>query len=143
MDRIRVIHAKSFHPISIAIRLWTWSPWSHVGVLSKGSRIVYESRGGVGVVKTPIDEFKARYPEWHIGFMPVIDAEAAYAYYESQVGVDYDEMTIISQMLRMTHHETDGLSCSEYVAEGSGLFRRELNRRITPLHTWLLTQDED
>ena len=61
METIPVIYARGGKLTSWLIRLFTWSKWSHVAVVTESGRHVIESVGGRGVIYTPIAEFRARY----------------------------------------------------------------------------------
>lgn len=74
MNTMKVIFARNNKPISLLIRLVTWSRWSHCAVVD--GNFVIEARGGCGVVITPLTEFKKRYTDYAFADMPVIDSES-------------------------------------------------------------------
>ena len=53
-------------------------PFSHVGLISECGQKVFEARGGVGVVETPLWEFKHRATRWETGLFPTLNRRSAY-----------------------------------------------------------------
>lgn len=140
MEHIRVIFGRSRHPFSYAIRLFTWSHWSHIGVIMPDDTVI-EAKGGEGVVVTPLDTFKARYPEWREAKSPVKSRREAFKFLRDQVGKPYDFTAVISMPLRRNWQETDSWFCSELVATAQQLYRQEYIKRITPEDNWRLSFD--
>lgn len=140
MERLPVIFTRSPTPISWAIRAFTWSQWSHVGVVSADGRFVFEAKGRDGVVMTPIEQFKKRAFEWHQTTIPCENRAAAYRFYRSQLGKPYDVTGVFSIALRRDWQESDAWFCSEFVAAPLGLFRRQSIRHITPECIWRVSE---
>lgn len=139
MESIKVIFARSPKPFSLAIRLFTWSHWSHVAVIMPDEKTVIEAVGGKGVVETHINEFKRRYVEYKSCHLPVMDRREAYRTLRRELGKPYDMTAIYSMVFRRNWQETDSWFCSELVAHASGLFRQESTKRITPEDLWRIT----
>ncbi len=153
MEFLPSVFAKGTHPFSYGIRLSTWSRWSHCAALHDGilefkGRVysglkVLEAVGNAGVVVTPWHEFKARYKAGNIAFglLPVIDSrEMAYARLIAELGLDYDFNMIFGNLFRTGWDHPDKRSCSEYLANGSGLYRTERVARVSPEHIWMNAQ---
>lgn len=139
MEHIKVIFARSPKPFSLAIRLFTWSHWSHVAVIMPDGKTVIEARGGEGVVETHINEFKRRYVEYKSCRLPVMDRQEAFRELRKELGKPYDMTAIYSMVFRRNWQETDSWFCSELVAHASGLFRQDYVKRITPEDLWRIT----
>lgn len=143
MQHLTAIYARTPKPFSLLIRLFTWSQWSHVGIVSADGETVYESKGGEGVVETPLHEFTERYPQYCYAQIPCESRRKAYNFYRSQLGKPYDFTALYSIVFRRNWQETDSWFCSEYVAAGLGIFRNESIKRITPECLWRLSVDEE
>ena len=61
------IFARSSKPASLLIRLFTWSRWSHCGVIHQGD--VIHATAFDGVIKQSLSEFKERYKKHEIRVM--------------------------------------------------------------------------
>lgn len=153
MEFLPTVLAKGSHPISYGIRLVTWSRWSHCaalhdGILEHNGRCysglkVLEASGGKGVIVTPWHEFKARYKHGDIAFglLPVVDSrEAAYARLISELGLGYDMSMLFGNLFRTGWDNPNERSCSEYLANGSRIYRSERISRVTPEHIWMNCQ---
>lgn len=139
MDTTTVIFGRNWHPVGVGIRLSTWSRWQHVGAVTPDGLYVIESRGGVGVVKTPIKDFKARYTQYEEATLPIDVSPAQYwSFLYDQVGKPYDNLAVAAIALRRDWQRTDAWFCSELIAAASGKWRRKLSR-ITQEEVWRLT----
>lgn len=139
MNTMKVIFARNKKPISLLIRLVTWSRWSHCGVVD--GDFVIEAKGGSGVVCTPLNEFKARYTDYAFADMPVIDSEReALNRAVREVGKKYDLKALFGILFRTGWECGDSWFCSEHVAHASGIFRSERVSRITPEMVWSVTK---
>lgn len=160
MNAIPVIFAKGYHPISLGIRLITWSSWSHCAIIHYGrlewagqvydGEKVIEALGGVGVVVTPMADFVARYLDYDVCMLAVIDSpEAAYERVIREIGKPYDKralysiplqavcsippLNLVSMALRIRDwNDPAAWFCSELLAHASGIYRQSLMSRITP-----------
>jgi uncharacterized protein YycO len=134
----RVIFSRRHHPGSVLLRTAMWSPWSHCGVIVGDS--VIEARADGGVVRTPLDEFKAHSSRWAIVQFPANEnaVHAACA----ELGQPYDFLGVVGVGLHRRWGQKAKWFCSELVAHalevgGARLFRQDA-RRITPQHLWML-----
>lgn len=140
MDTIPVIYARGGKLTSWLIRLFTWSQWSHVAVVTESGGHVIESVGGRGVIYTPITEFRARYKTYQEAELPVASAVDAYKLLHAELAKPYDMTAIYSMILRRDWDETDSWFCSELVAYASQLFRHDSVKRVTPEHLWRISK---
>ena len=140
MEHITVIYSRNWHPFSLLIRLFTWSRWSHCGVIMPDGTVI-ESVGNIGVIATPLAEFQDRHTEFHIARIPCKDRHYAFRFLRQQLGKPYDLTAVISIALRRDWQETDSWFCSELVARATGLFRHDYIKRITPECLWRISED--
>lgn len=127
---MKVIFGRNNLPFSWIIRLFTWSRWSHCGIII-GTHVI-EATAKEGVVMTPIPEFKRRYKTWAIHEVPVasgVDYEKL-AYLE--LGKSYDWLAVFSIATRRDWDSSSKWFCSELIAHCSGIFRKDRISRITP-----------
>lgn len=136
---MKIIFAKNNKPISLLIRLVTWSKWSHCGAITPDGKHVIESKGGCGVIKTPIEKFKERYKKYDIGTVDC-DEEYAFRFLEEQLGKDYDLKAIFGILLRTGWDNGHQWFCSEVLAGAINIFRKDSVSRITPEHLWMITR---
>lgn len=137
---VPVIFAKSKLPFGYVIRAATWSRWSHCGLVA--GNYVYEARFWYGVVKTPIEEFKARYSDWEIAEVPCRDIDETYTFVKNQLGKPYDNLGALGIGLRTPWNDPNAWSCSELLAgAGVGRFRKRRIKRISPEHLWMVSQE--
>lgn len=142
MQRIPVIFAKTWKPISLIIRLFTWSRWSHCGIITEDGKSVIESVGGKGVIVTPLLDFKRRYSKWHIAYVPVQNRRISYQLARAEIGKEYDLKALFAIALRRDWECPDSWFCSELIAHAcQGLYRRESVSRITPECIWRNSRD--
>lgn len=141
MESITVIFSKSIHPVSFLIRLFTWSKWSHCGVLMPDGEGVIEARGGEGVVCTRLQDFKKRNKHYTIVSIPVKSRREAFKRLRDQVGKGYDMTAIYSILFRRNWQVTDAWFCSELIAYSTGLFRKDYIKRVTPEMLWRISED--
>jgi uncharacterized protein YycO len=130
MDYVKVIYGRTWKPLSLLIQLRTLSRWSHVGLII-GDNVI-ESKGGIGVVITPLQQFKDRYTSTLIGEIPCISKQYAEEYVMSRVGNKYDFKAIIGAALNLNIHKSSAYHCSELIAGATGLFNKELLATVSP-----------
>jgi len=130
MEQLQVIFARNWLPISLLIQIRTLSRWSHVGVIM--GNMVLESRGGKGVVLTPINEFKDRYTSTDIGYLPCVSKEKAEQFLTEQLGKEYDLKAIIGAAFNLKIDSSVAYHCSELIAEATGLFNPNYLATISP-----------
>lgn len=123
---------------SLAIRLKTWSNWSHVGVVLNDD--VVEATASHGVVKSTLEDFKSRYPKHKI-----VNIHHKGDYQQrvlSQVGKPYDWGAIFKFMFRGDWDDTDKWFCFELAAYASGIYNSEYLDRVTAPHLLMLSEEE-
>jgi hypothetical protein len=149
MQTIPVIFSRSALPFSLLIRLMDRQggqvcPFSHVGIISQCGNYVYESRGKVGVVKTPLWEFKRKASHWELGRFPTVNRRAAYERAEALLGAGYDWLGVISLGIPFIGHDwqdPDKWWCSEYLAHCSGIFEHRHVKTIGVAFCYALTRE--
>lgn len=141
MERIKVIYGRNYLPFSILIRLFTWSRWSHCGVISPCGKYVFEAAAFRGVVKTPLNSFSERYRSLYIGEM--LATSGWFERVQAELGKGYDWIAPLGIVFRMGNwNSKDKWFCSELVAHVSGLFRCDRGSRVTPEICYKVTKDE-
>ncbi len=131
-------------PAAVAIRVFTWSDWSHVGIID-GDEIIEAVWPRVRVSK--LEEAKNKYESWVIAEVKTRnDAEIIKAA-RSQVGKPYDIGAIFGFVARRNWEKTDKWFCSELVAwafsqANEPLFRPGTFSRVTPQHIWMISNKE-
>lgn len=104
----------------LAVKLFSGSPYTHVGVVVRqaGQHWVYDSMSGVGVRKTPLEEYVLLQTPCTLHVIHPqkpfdVDETAALAdYLESQLGRHY------SVKHHLTGCEAEGIHCAEYAVSG-------------------------
>lgn len=140
MEFQRVVFARNHRPFSYVIRIATVSLYSHCAVVLDNGDIL-EARGGHGVIITPRAEFYDRYTEVVEMWMPVVDKDAAMAFWMSQLGKGYDLDMAFGWLFRQHHwQDPDKWSCSEILAAGGGIFAD--GARVTPQDILLTCRKE-
>jgi hypothetical protein len=139
MQTVRVIFARNKKPISLLIRLVTWSRWSHCAVLD--GEFVIEAKGGCGVVITPLNVFLDRYTDYAFADLPVADSPSnAIERARAELGAPYDLKALFGILFRTGWECDSSWFCSEHLAHTSGIFRAERVSRITPEMIWSVSK---
>ena len=138
---VTVILASSSKIGGLLIRLFTWSRWSHAGILD-GDKVIEAVASG-GVRETSFAEFTERYKRGAVVFIPCPDSARVIAAARSQIGKPYDWSAIFGFVFRRDWGKPNKWVCSELVAwsferAGYPIFRAGSTNRITPEHIWLL-----
>lgn len=141
MDTISLLFCNSPDFVSRAIRVFTWSRWSHVALIDGYCAI--EALPGEGVIMTETQDVLLRSREFELVELPCRNPEAVRAAAASQVGKPYDYTALLGLALRRNWQEEDAWFCSELIAwafeqAGEPLYRAECLRRVTPQHLWML-----
>ncbi len=141
MGTVSLLFSTSGHPMSAAIRLGTWSDWSHVAIID--GDVVIEATAPAGVRRFPVVQAIDHARKAAIGDLPCRDPQAVIAAAAYQIGKPYDYTAIVGFGLHRDWQEDDAWFCSELVAwafqhAGDPLFRAECLRRVTPQHLWML-----
>lgn len=142
MGAVRVLFSRRRLPGSLAIRLVTWSQWSHVEIID-GDQVIGANMVG-GVSLTPLRERLEVSSRVALVDFPCADPAAVIAAARSQLGKGYDYLGLLGILARQRNWQsTEDWFCSELVAwafaeAGYPLFRVELGSRIVPQHLWML-----
>lgn len=128
---MEVIFCRNKLPFSLLIRLFTWSKWSHCGVIV-GDNVIHAT-GAKGVICEPLSEVKNRY-KWEIRY---IDGDASKA--EDLLGCDYDFGGVFGHWFG-AWDDMKKWFCSELVAYCSFIFDRNSKSRITPQHCYMVSK---
>jgi uncharacterized protein YycO len=132
---IKVIFGKNHLPFSWLIRIFTWSRWSHCGIVV--GDMVFEATATKGVVITPINDFIKRYNDHAFANVIVRDSVAdAYDRLAGEVGKKYDFSAIFGILFRTGWNANNKWFCSELVAYVVGTYRDNNLGRITPEMIW-------
>ena len=142
MSTVRVLFTRRRLPVSLLIRLVTWSEWSHVEILDGEELIGADMINGVCL--TPLAHRLEISSHAAIMNIPCADPAAVIAAARSQIGKGYD----YPGLLGLVTHQRDWQSdqdwfCSELTAWAFGsagfpLFRADMAFRIVPQHLWML-----
>jgi hypothetical protein len=111
--------------ISKVIRLYTWSDWSHVGIID-GEHVI-EAIGGKGVAKTELKAFELRYDDTCIRHIAG-DIDKARAL----IGKDFDQRGLWGGLCHLGIQDPDKWFCSELVAHASDAFDSEFAHKVSP-----------
>lgn len=143
METIRVIFGRNDTWRSKVIRFHSWSDWSHVGAIVDG--YVIESKGRIGVVKTPLHIFKKKYTHTLEANMLVISKERALALLQDALDkkIPYDRNAIYGIVFRTGNQDAHGEQCAEFMARVSGVIRRSKWFRISPEEILSICLEED
>lgn len=146
MERIRILFTRRHHPGSMAIRTFTWSPWSHVDLVdeAQATPLLIGAVAPHGVVVELMEQRLALASRAALVEFQVPDAKAILRAARDQLGKPYDWLGIAGLVTRRRDWQADDCwFCSELVAwafaqGGAPLFRDDLVGRITPQHLWML-----
>jgi len=128
---MKLIMGRSNKLGSYAIRLFTWSRWSHCGVIMEDTKTVIESSASEGgVVESSLSYFKKRYPDHIIIEIPSYNGWESRL--RSQLGSKYDWGAIFRIVLRGDWSAPNRWICSELIAWASGVFNSKYVDRVTP-----------
>lgn len=142
MGTVPVVFSTSSLPGAVAIRLVTWSDWSHTAVLDEARQEVIEAVWPrVRII--PAAAFLAGHAKHAVARLQARDPAAVVAATRSQVGKPYDLAGALGLGIRRDWQDPDAWWCSELVAwafdaGGCPLFRPDAMRRVTPQHLWML-----
>ncbi len=131
---MKLIFGRNNLPFSWLIRIFTWSRWSHVGIVVNDK--VIEATALHGVVMTPIADFIKRYNDHSYATMLTEnDADAEFRAL-LEVGKKYDFSAIFGILFRSGWNQDDAWFCSELAAHAAGTYRKDRVSRITPEMIW-------
>lgn len=129
---MKIIFARSGTLTSLFIRWFTWSKWSHVGIVLDNK--VVHATGGKGVAIEPLKDLISRSKDYELAEIPGEESLAL-----EQVGKEYDN-TAVFGVRWGAWDDPDKWFCSELVAYASGLFRANMNKRVTPQHIYMVSK---
>lgn len=146
MDTVSILFTRRHHPGSVAVRVGTWSAWSHVDLVDgEGpAATVIGALAFSGVAEEPLAYRLAHASRAALVQIPSADPQAVLAAARSQLGKPYDWAGIAGLITRNRNwQEEDCWFCSELIAwafaqAGQPLFRAELVNRVNPQHLWML-----
>lgn len=141
MSTVSLLFCNARDPLSLAIRAFTWSRWSHVALIDGYAAI--EAMAPDGVTMTETERILMRSREFELVDLPCRNPEAVRAAAVSQFGKPYDYTAMMGLALRRNWQADDAWFCSELIAwafaqAGEPLFRADCLRRVTPQHLWML-----
>lgn len=137
MQTIKVIYGRNNLPFSWLIRAFTWSRWSHCGIVD-GDNVI-EATAKRGVIVTPIAEFKSRYRNFAIAELPCREQDPI-SIARQQIGKKYDWSAVFSIVLRAGWDSDDKWFCAELVAYSAGCCRADMVSRVTPEQLWMFSK---
>jgi uncharacterized protein YycO len=133
---MKLIFGANRRPGSLLIRLFTFSQWSHVGIIYPGCRVLEAHWPRVRA--TTVEDFKENYPQWAVAELPCRDEQAALDWAMTQVGKLYDLGGLIAIPFQRRDWQSPGRwFCSELppaaaAVGGSPWFNEAEISRITP-----------
>lgn len=140
MERLPVILARSYQPISLGIQVKTACKWSHVATPMPNGHEVIEARGGFGVVRTSLPDFHARYRETMIVTVPCVSRELAYQILESKVGLEYDMKAFAGLMFALKLNNPMAYQCAELVGLAMAWLDHRYLPELTPKHMLFMSK---
>jgi uncharacterized protein YycO len=115
------------------IRMMTWSPWSHVALVTP-SGVVHEALFGKGVVASSVRDTLSRATKFQ--FARAFVGPSAEIWLKEQTGKPYDWTAVLGISLHRDWQEDDSWFCSEHVAagllQGGLLVVDKIAGRVTP-----------
>lgn len=116
--------------------------WSHCGVYDLSRGVVIEALMFKGVVETPIDVWKKRYPSWEMVRIKCPDELEALNFARAQFGKPYDYIAAFGVPWRTSWDNPNRWYCSELVEaalKAGGRQRWRLEKRgVSPMESWLV-----
>lgn len=132
---MKLIFGASRMPGSLLLQFFTFSRWSHVGIVYDG--MVIEARFP-RVRMATVAEFQAHYPRWEFAELPCADEGAAEAFARSRIGRRYDLGGLLAFLFQNRDWESSSRDfCSELpilaaAAGGTRYVREGARSRVTP-----------
>lgn len=117
MPTMRIVYSRSHTIGGILIRhREAFGDWSHCGVVTELDTVI-EARGFHGVVETPLQDFLERYRVGNHRFVDikVTSPQLGIDWWRSQVGKDYDYLSIFGLAFRNSWQDDARWNCSEGV----------------------------
>lgn len=132
---MKLIFGASRMPGSLLLQFFTFSPWSHVGIVY--GEFVIEARFP-RVRMTTVGAFQAHYPRWEFAELPCKDECAAEAFARGRIGRLYDLGGLLAFPFQNRAWESSSRDfCSELpilaaAAGGTRYVREGAQSRVTP-----------
>lgn len=128
-------HNDWFHTVShYAIRLWTWSRWSHGELVINGVCWSSSARDH-GVRGKVIDLTTGRWDVLPLDHLPQYQQDAALDWFRQNAGQRYDYRNIVRFILPFIGHNRRQRVCFEAIAESLGLAGAH-KLTANDLHQW-------
>lgn len=146
MGTVKVMFSRKRLPVSLLIRLVTWSSFSHCEILDGNELIGADMIHGVMV--TPLDQRLRASSYVSVVDFPCEDPDAVIKAARSQLGKGYDFLGLLGLITHQRRWQsTENWFCSELVAwsfsaAGQPVFRDDMVARITPQNLWILAHPE-
>lgn len=140
MSIIRLLFVTNSKPVSVLLRIATWSHWSHVASIMEDGVSVIDATMLHGVSHRPIEE-AIQDSDHEIREYECVEPEKFYAFLRAQLGKGYDFPGVFGIGLHRDWQEADKWFCSELVAAaldagGSPRFSED-KWRVTPQNLWM------
>lgn len=131
---IKVLFCSNYNIGSLLIRLFTFSKWSHVGIVLDDNTVI-DATGGKGVSVHSMHEFISKYRSIEEVSISIPDPIAAKAFLVDQIGKPYDFTALFGLVLQRDWQEPDSWFCSELleaslVAGGRKRFKDSVSRIV-------------
>lgn len=137
---VPVVYGGSSAPGSLAIRAFTGSDVSHVGILLPGNKVL-EAVGGKGVSIAPLEDFMRRYNTVLHGEYPSLyPREEVIERAMTKIGQKYDYMALLGIVTRTGWDAKRRWVCSEILAWASGTVTGDTSR-YTQHDAFVITQN--
>lgn len=125
---------------SWAIRILTWSPWSHAVLINRDDAV---EATWPRVQQTTAAKVIAKHSAYTFVDLPCWSPDLAWKAAQSQIGQPYDWTALVGFLFHRDWEKAGSWFCSELVAwsfaqGGTPLFRPDVAKRITPYDLWLL-----
>jgi uncharacterized protein YycO len=134
---MKIIFGRNKRPVSLFIRLATWSRYSHVGIILEDGRVL-ESTFSKGVHTTSLTEFTNRYSKVEEAYIEGTPHKAL-----KQLGKKYDWRGVLGILFRRkSWNDPAAWWCSELIAICVPFFRNTRLGRITPEHIFMVSKEK-
>lgn len=132
---MRIVFVTDNMPWSIIIRWFTWSKYSHVGLLFSDNEVI-DATLRKGVSKKTLEEYKKKYKNIKTCSVPNVNEFETRVFAEKQLGKPYDWKALFGMLIRRKWTDENSWFCSELVAValhkgGVTIIKKEASR-VTP-----------
>lgn len=136
---MKIILGRKWSISSLAIRLFTWSNWSHVAAILEDGNTIIESTAKEGVRLSTLSQFKKEYPDYLVVDLPATKG------WENRLRKHlykpYDWAAIFDFVFRTEWQSPSKWVCSELIAAECGYINSRFTRRITPQHLLMFSKE--